>query len=307
MNMPLAILNRRRRGGSATAFSPSTLFALAEPGVWYDPSDLTTLFTDTAGTTPLTTPGQTAALMLDKSKGLVLGAELVTFSSDPANYTLTSSTAATDGAGLLVTKTASNQYVTRSTLMALTAGQSYLITADVQNISCTEGAFRFFLSAGSGGTTLIGTLVGTLNSGTLRGYVHVPAGFTSGYLNVGHSSGGTGQFKLNSISVRELPGNHALQSTTASRPTYGIVPITGRRNLLLNTDTLSTQNVTVANVQHVLSFTGTGTITLSGTSTAGPLVGTGAGNRVSLAFTPTAGTLTLTVSGSVTFAQLERV
>ena len=34
------------------------LFALAEPGVWYDPSDLTTLFQDAAGTTPVTAAGQ---------------------------------------------------------------------------------------------------------------------------------------------------------------------------------------------------------------------------------------------------------
>ncbi len=53
-----------RRG---RAFSPSALFALAEPGVWYDPSDLPTLFTDTAGTTPVTTPGNTVARMNDKS------------------------------------------------------------------------------------------------------------------------------------------------------------------------------------------------------------------------------------------------
>lgn len=80
-----------------------------------------------------------------------------------------------------------------------------------------------------------------------------------------------------------------------------------RTNLLLNSGTLSTQNVTVTAVAHTLHFTGTGTITLSGTSTAGPLVGTGTGeaNRVSLTFTPTAGTLTLTVSGTVTNAQLE--
>jgi hypothetical protein len=78
-------------------------------------------------------------------------------------------------------------------------------------------------------------------------------------------------------------------------------------NLLLNTETLSTQNATVTNEPHTLSFTGTGTVTLSGTSTAGPLVGTGTGpeNRVSLTFTPTAGTLTLTVSGTVSSAQLE--
>lgn len=43
------------------------LFSADEPGVWYDPSDLTTLFQDTAGTTPVTTPGQTVGLMLDKS------------------------------------------------------------------------------------------------------------------------------------------------------------------------------------------------------------------------------------------------
>jgi hypothetical protein len=80
-----------------------------------------------------------------------------------------------------------------------------------------------------------------------------------------------------------------------------------RSNLLLNSGTLSTQDVTVTAEAHTLSFTGTGTITLSGASTAGPLVGTGTGeaNRVSLTFTPTAGTLTLTVSGTVSNAQLE--
>ena len=48
-------------------FSPAILFANDEAGVWYDPSDLSTLFQDTAGTTPVTTAGQTVGLMLDKS------------------------------------------------------------------------------------------------------------------------------------------------------------------------------------------------------------------------------------------------
>jgi len=80
-----------------------------------------------------------------------------------------------------------------------------------------------------------------------------------------------------------------------------------RTNLMLNSGTLSTQSATVAAVPNTLSFTGTGTVTLTGVSTAGPLVGTGTGenNRVSLTFTPTAGTLTLSVSGTVTNAQLE--
>ena len=36
--------------GAAPAFDPATLFASGEDGFWYDPSDLTTMWTDTAGT-----------------------------------------------------------------------------------------------------------------------------------------------------------------------------------------------------------------------------------------------------------------
>ena len=77
-------------------------------------------------------------------------------------------------------------------------------------------------------------------------------------------------------------------------------------NLVLNSATLSTQSVTVAPINYILSFKGTGTITKSGTAT-GALAGTGASDRVFEKFTPTAGSLTLTVSGSVTEAQLEAV
>jgi hypothetical protein len=80
-----------------------------------------------------------------------------------------------------------------------------------------------------------------------------------------------------------------------------------RTQLLHTTNALVTQSHTVTAVPHTLHFTGTGTVTLSGASTAGPLVGTGTGNqnRVSLTFTPTAASLTLTVTGTVSDAQLE--
>lgn len=77
-----------------------------------------------------------------------------------------------------------------------------------------------------------------------------------------------------------------------------------RTNVVLNSATLATQNVTVSATPYTLSFYGTGSVALSGVHT-GSLAGTGATNRVSLTFTPTAGTLTLTVTGSVTSAQLE--
>lgn len=49
------------------SFLPTDLFAASEKGVWYDPSDITTLFQDAAGTIPVTASGQSVGLMLDKS------------------------------------------------------------------------------------------------------------------------------------------------------------------------------------------------------------------------------------------------
>jgi len=89
------------------------------------------------------------------------------------------------------------------------------------------------------------------------------------------------------------------------RTNRGVLVEDARTNLFLNSAVGVTQSITVAAAAHTLSFRGTGTITLTGTSTAGPLVGTGANDRVTLTFTPTAGTLTLTISGSCTNVNLE--
>ena len=169
--MPSMSISMSLRGQlvSSTKFSPLSLFTGSVVGVWYDPNDITTLFQDTAGTTPITATGQSVALMLDKSGN----------------------------------------------------------------------------------------------------------------------------------------AKHASQSTAGSRPIYGIIPYGGLRNILVSTDALATQTVVVGAVAQTLSFTGTGSVVLSG-AYIGTLTGTGASNQVSLTFTPTAGNLTLTVTGSVTFAQLEK-
>lgn len=46
---------------------PTDLFAAGEQGVYYDASDITTLFQDVAGTIPVTAVGQSVALIKDKS------------------------------------------------------------------------------------------------------------------------------------------------------------------------------------------------------------------------------------------------
>ena len=48
-------------------FSPVSLFAQGEPGVWYDPSDFSTMFQDAAGNVPVTAVEQPVGRMLDKS------------------------------------------------------------------------------------------------------------------------------------------------------------------------------------------------------------------------------------------------
>lgn len=76
-------------------------------------------------------------------------------------------------------------------------------------------------------------------------------------------------------------------------------------NSLLDGTSLLTQSVTVTAQAYTLTFYGTGSIALSGAYT-GTLNGTGVyPTRTSLTFTPTAGTLTLTVTGTVQYAQLE--
>jgi hypothetical protein len=78
-----------------------------------------------------------------------------------------------------------------------------------------------------------------------------------------------------------------------------------RPNLLLNSAAPASQNITVAATAYTLSFYGSGDIVLTGAHSA-TVIGTGVfPNRRVLTFTPTAGTLGVTVSGTVEFANLE--
>lgn len=89
----------------------------------------------------------------------------------------------------------------------------------------------------------------------------------------------------------------------------GLLIEEARTNVLVNSlidgTNLTTQIVTTTAVAYTLSFYGTGSIVLSGTNSS---TQTGSGAypaRKTYTFTPTAGALTLTVSGTVQYAQLE--
>ena len=55
------------RRASAYIWDPDALFTSGEQGVFFDSSDLSTMFQDRAGTTPVTADGQTVGKILDKS------------------------------------------------------------------------------------------------------------------------------------------------------------------------------------------------------------------------------------------------
>ena len=287
-------------GGS---FTPLSLFSGGAQGVWYDPSDLTTMFVDRAGTTPVTAPGQLVGLRLDKSKGLALGSELVLNPGNPfasaANWSPATASLSVVSGNLRISGSGTFARAAAS-ITGLTVGKTYKLVARLVETTATDSAI--WATSGFSYTTIKDMVSGSV----LEVIGTATATSMSVTLYTTRTADGTGKYSdWSGVSVRELPGNHATAPTDAARVMYGVEPKGGRRNLLLATDTLATQSLTVTAVAHTLAFTGTGTVTLSGASTAGPLVGTGAGNRVSLTFTPTAASLTLTVSGSVTLGQLE--
>lgn len=63
MRLGISLSLTQQLGG----FSPASLFSGGQQGAWYDPSDLNTLFQDSAGTTPVTAVDQPVGLMLDRS------------------------------------------------------------------------------------------------------------------------------------------------------------------------------------------------------------------------------------------------
>ena len=113
--------------------------------------------------------------------------------------------------------------------------------------------------------------------------------------------------RANTQPTYELDGVGGLVGFSSGQRAIGYSPETGvrggsifgqRTQLLASPDAPATQSLTLSAVQHQLTLFGTGSVTLSGAAT-GTLTGTGASNRVSLSFTPTAGSVTFTVSGSV--------
>lgn len=272
------------------------LWRNGEQGVRFEASDLSTMFQDAAGTLPVYAPGQgqvdpPVGLLLDKRPGLVRGPELLMngdFAAGNASWGVAGADAThvvdfTGGACRYKSDTTSPVLTVSQGSLSIVAGSWYELTIVVSNwVSGSVKTDSFSGAAPSG-------LVLASSAGTFRA-IGLATASTSVFSFLRSSA--NVDLTIDSISIRRLPGNHAYQTTTTSRPT-----LSARYNLLTGTESLATRSVTVVATAYTLTTAGPGSVTLSGAA-SGTYT---AGSRI---ITCTAGTLTLTVSGSVTQADL---
>ena len=183
-----------------------SLFANNEQGFFYDPSDLSTMYQDAAGAVPVNAVGQTVRLMLDKSKGLLRTEKVV-------NPDFGSDTAWLKGAGVTISNgsailnVASGNPALRQNV-GLIAGKWYEVTVDVAEVTRGSSAFRIY------GTSGLDTIFNITSSGIYKARVMARSDATG---LIGFSASST-SMKISSVSVKELAGNHAYQTTSAARP-----------------------------------------------------------------------------------------
>lgn len=198
--------------GSSTAFNPLKLFAAGEQGVWYDPSDFSTMFQNSAGSTSVTAVGQPVGLILDKSKGLALGSEIVTnggFDNDVTGWTAGGTGTIVWSAGQAVfTRAVSGDLAYQA--VTTTSGKFYKISVTVA--SGNNARMSFHTSTSALGSGNIGENKGV---GTYTAIIQATA--STMYLQL--CAAANVSITYDNVTVKELAGNHASQGTSASRPT----------------------------------------------------------------------------------------
>lgn len=215
--------------GGLPSINPLSLFSAGQQGGWWEAFDQSTLFQDSAGTTPVTAAGQPDGLLLDKSKGFIFGAELAANGKFAANTDGWS----TSGSGSLVWNSPSNVTLTCTSgapayayaympdYLPLVAGEKYLVTATVTDMTCqyilvsmaSSNAIRNSDFGTSGTKTTPQTLAficsPTLDRGSVWFAAYGVSGQSATYTNV---------------TVRRISENYASQATAAARPIYQISP-----------------------------------------------------------------------------------
>jgi hypothetical protein len=176
------------------------------------------MYTDSAGTTPVTAVEQAVGLMLDKSKGLVLGSELVTngAGTDTTGWASASSFASTMASVSGVFQvTATANFGRQIQAITCVVGKTYQVSAFGRVVSGSNNGFIGIVQSDGSGTP---NFLNTSSATFVRLSFYFVATSTTHYISMGSSNAATGVTAYYDISVRELPGNHAFQTSSTKRP-----------------------------------------------------------------------------------------
>lgn len=190
---------------SGKPFSPLDLFSSGETGVWYDPSDFSTMFQNSTGTTPVTATGNSVGLLLSKSQGAVLGTNLVTNGSFDTDTNWTKGTGWSIGGGVATVNNTSG--VNQSLYQGLSgvSGQKYAIQIAVSNRSGAGSLFIYW------GNT---TLSNMASNGSYTFYVDLTLGTNNFFVTANNGVSAD----IDEVSVRKVLGISASQAASGDRP-----------------------------------------------------------------------------------------
>jgi len=231
-------VNRLGASRSVLGDAIANLFSNGEQGVWYDPSDLTTMRQTGASGLPAII-GQPVGLMLDKSQGVKLGSELITNGDFAAASNWSTGAGWSIADGVADADNVTNQNL-RQNGVALEENKVYSITFTLVSISSGTVLGRF------GGSPAVDS-VDFDTAGTYTFFLK--ANDTNSSFMLRGQDGFTGT--VDNVSVKEVLGNHAIQTTSTKRPVLARHPEGGIRNLLSYTqefdDWAKGANITLTN------------------------------------------------------------
>ena len=216
-------VNRLGASRSLLGDAIANLFSNGEQGVWYDPSDLTTMLQDDTSAAPAVI-GQPVGTILDKSQGLKLGSELITNGDFAADSDWVKGTGWSISGGVGVANGVTSQNL-RQNGVALEENKVYSVTFTIVSISQGSVLGRF------GGTTTVDSVAFNA-AGTYTFFLK--ANSTNSSFMLRGQGGFTGT--VDNVLVKEVLGNHATQPTSTKRPVLARHPEGGIRNLLNYTE-----------------------------------------------------------------------
>ena len=161
-------------------------------------------YQDDEGTTAVAVTTDPAGLILDESEGAALGAELVTNGGFDTDTSWTKSSTTISGGVAVFSSTTGN--IEQD--VALSANKHYRLTYTISGYSAGTVQPRF-----TGGSPVIG--IARNENGTFTEFLLAVAD-----VNLRFAASGTTTLNIDDVSLVEVSGNHASQSTDANRLIY---------------------------------------------------------------------------------------